>query len=77
MQAMYFLIPLAIVIVVVAIAVFLWAVDSGQYDDLDRASRDILFDDDELDGRYELDGKEACHNDNATDELTKDMPKRD
>ncbi|OKO42859.1 cytochrome oxidase maturation protein, cbb3-type, partial [Pseudomonas aeruginosa] len=35
MAALYILIPVAIVIVAIAIYVFFWAVDSGQYDDLD------------------------------------------
>jgi nitrogen fixation-related uncharacterized protein len=31
------------------VAAFFWAVNTGQYDDLDRAARDILFDDDKPD----------------------------
>ena len=47
MAALYILIPVAIVIVAIAIYVFFWAVDSGQYDDLDGPAHSILFDDDE------------------------------
>lgn len=40
------LIPIAIIIVAVAILVFFWAVKSNQFDDLDRQGYSILFDDD-------------------------------
>lgn len=48
MAALYILIPVAVVLVAVAIWVFFWAVDSGQFDDLDGPAHSILFDDDEL-----------------------------
>ncbi|WP_150573898.1 cbb3-type cytochrome oxidase assembly protein CcoS, partial [Pseudomonas fluorescens] len=35
MPALYIMIPAALLIVGVAIYIFFWAVDSGQYDDLD------------------------------------------
>ena len=47
MAALYILIPVAVVLVAVAIYVFFWAVDSGQFDDLDGPAHSILFDDDE------------------------------
>jgi len=42
----YVLIPIAIIIVAIAIAVFFWAVKSNQFDDLERQGYNILFDDD-------------------------------
>ncbi len=45
MDSLVILIPIALVFTGLAIAAFFWAVNSGQYEDLDRASRDILFDD--------------------------------
>lgn len=45
MEVLYFLIPIALLIAVVAIKVFFWAVNNGQYDDLDTEGRRILFDD--------------------------------
>lgn len=45
MPALYIMIPAALLIVAVAIYVFFWAVDSGQYDDLDSPAHSILFDD--------------------------------
>ncbi|AYC32650.1 cbb3-type cytochrome oxidase assembly protein CcoS [Pseudomonas cavernae] len=47
MPALYVLIPVALLIVAVAIYIFFWAVDSGQYDDLDGPAHSILFDDED------------------------------
>lgn len=46
MEAIYLLIPIALVFVVVALGIFFWAVKNGQYDDLDTEARRILFDND-------------------------------
>ena len=46
MSVIYILIPLAIIIVAIAIAAFTWAVKSDQFNDLDRQGYNILFDDD-------------------------------
>lgn len=46
MDVIYWLIPLSIAILVIAIAIFFWAVRSGQFQDLDSPAVDILFDDD-------------------------------
>jgi len=45
MPALYVMIPAALLIVAVAIYIFFWAVDSGQYDDLDGPAHSVLFDD--------------------------------
>ena len=45
MPALYIMIPVAVVIVGICIAIFFWAVDSGQYDDLEGPAHSILFDD--------------------------------
>lgn len=47
MAALYILIPVAVVLVALAIWVFFWAVDSGQYDDLDGPAHSILFDEED------------------------------
>jgi cbb3-type cytochrome oxidase maturation protein len=57
MTALYILIPVAIVLVLAAIGVFIWAVDTGQYDDLDGPAHSILFDDEDpahLNARAEI-----------------------
>ncbi len=46
MNIIYVLIPIAILLVIVAIAVFFWAVKTNQFDDLERQGYSILFDDD-------------------------------
>lgn len=46
METIYFLIPLAMVLLALAIAAFSWAARSGQFEDLDRESKRILFDED-------------------------------
>ncbi|NMH61038.1 cbb3-type cytochrome oxidase assembly protein CcoS [Alteromonas ponticola] len=46
MSIIYVLIPLAVLIIAIAIAVFFWAVKSKQFEDLDRQGYNILFDDD-------------------------------
>ena len=40
------LIPLAILLVCIAVAAFFWAVKSNQFEDLERHGSSILFDDD-------------------------------
>ena len=45
MESLIFLIPVALVFVVIAIRTLFWAVKSGQYDDLDTEAHRILFDD--------------------------------
>ncbi|WP_395611109.1 cbb3-type cytochrome oxidase assembly protein CcoS [Pseudomonas sp. B22129] len=45
MPALYVMIPAALLLVGVAIYIFFWAVDSGQYDDLDGPAHSVLFDD--------------------------------
>jgi cbb3-type cytochrome oxidase maturation protein len=45
MDALIFLIPLALFLGLLGLAGFLWAMRSGQYEDLDGAAARILFDD--------------------------------
>lgn len=44
MESLYFLIPIALIFCVIAIRLLLWAIDSGQYDDLDKEAWQILAD---------------------------------
>jgi cbb3-type cytochrome oxidase maturation protein len=46
MNIIYVLIPIAMLFVAIAVTIFFWAVKSEQFDDLDRQSVSILFDDD-------------------------------
>lgn len=47
MSALYLLIPVAVVVVALAIWLFFWAVNNGQYDDLDGPAHSILFDEED------------------------------
>ncbi len=46
MTIIYYLIPLGIVLLAVAVGAFFWAVRSGQFDDMDTPAWRILLDDD-------------------------------
>jgi cbb3-type cytochrome oxidase maturation protein len=46
MSIIYILIPIAIIIVALALVIFFWAVKTNQFEDLDRQGYSILFDDD-------------------------------
>ena len=46
MNILLALIPISLVLLLVAVGAFVWAVRRGQYDDLDTPPLDILLDDD-------------------------------
>ena len=46
MEIIYFLIPLGLVLVALAVWAFMWAVRSGQFDDLEGPAHRILMDED-------------------------------
>lgn len=76
MSALYLLIPVAVVLVALAIWIFFWAVDSGQYDDLDSPAHSILFDDEDPNHQAGID--EASAKPTARDEQPADRkPPRD
>ncbi|MFG0410514.1 cbb3-type cytochrome oxidase assembly protein CcoS [Pseudomonas sp. NY5710] len=70
MPALYVMIPAALLLVGVAVYIFFWAVDSGQYDDLDGPAHSILFDD--QDPRHQA----AVKPDDTPDNADKDLPPR-
>ncbi len=45
MEVLYLLVPLAAILVIVIVAVFFWAIKSGQFDDLEGPAYRILMDD--------------------------------
>ena len=47
MSGILYLIPIALLLGLIGLAAFLWALKSGQYDDLDGAAQRILFDNDD------------------------------
>ncbi|MGD9000736.1 MAG: cbb3-type cytochrome oxidase assembly protein CcoS [Granulosicoccaceae bacterium] len=46
MEVIYLLIPIALLLVAVIVAVFFWAIRSGQFDDMEGPAHRILMDDD-------------------------------
>ena len=53
MSGLIYLIPIALLLGLIGLAAFLWALRSGQFDDLDGAAHRILFDDDDSGGPNE------------------------
>lgn len=53
MASLYLLIPVSLIFCALTIAIFFWAVNSGQYDDLDGEGERLLFGDDELEEKKE------------------------
>ncbi len=49
MESLYLLIPVALIFCALVIKLLLWAIDSGQYDDLDKESWRIISDEDDAD----------------------------
>ena len=47
MNALVYLIPVALLLGLCGLGAFLWTLRSGQYEDLDGAAERILFDDDD------------------------------
>ena len=47
MESLYLLVPLAGLFVALGMAVFIWAVKRDQFEDLERESERILFDDED------------------------------
>ena len=45
LEALYLLIPASIVLALAALALFLWAIRAGQFDDLETPAIRMLFDD--------------------------------
>ena len=62
MDIIYLLLPIALIIVIIIIAVFFWAVKSDQFDDLEGPAHRILMDDDDkikTDGNTNNDNKKT------------------
>jgi cbb3-type cytochrome oxidase maturation protein len=47
MEIIYLLIPLSLLLVGLIVWIFVWAIRSGQYDDMEGPAHRILMDDDE------------------------------
>jgi len=60
MEVIYGLIPAMIVLGLVMVGVFIWAVRTGQFDDMDGAANRILMDDDDPMMPDNKEKKESC-----------------
>lgn len=69
MDIIYLLLPVALIIVAIIIAVFFWAVKSDQFDDLEGPAYRILMDDDEKSSKTKKDktGKDKSGSDHMPD----------
>ena len=47
MEILHLMVPIAVLLVIIAIVIFFWAVRSGQFDDLERQGYNILLDEDD------------------------------
>jgi len=72
MASLYLLIPVSLIFCALAVWIFFWAVNNGQYDDLEGEADRILFDDDDDDDDDEVpevagdrDGPEAEADDDS------------
>ncbi|MCR6629946.1 MAG: cbb3-type cytochrome oxidase assembly protein CcoS [Magnetospirillum sp.] len=52
MTNLLMLIPVALILGGIGLVAFLWALKSGQFDDLDGAAHRILFEDDDMDAQH-------------------------
>lgn len=65
MEVIYGLLPGMLLLGIVGVVVFFWAVRNGQYDDMDGAAHRVLMDDDE--SVEQTAETEDSENDNASD----------
>lgn len=71
MSIIFFSIPVGIIFLLIAIWAFFWAVDSGQYDDLDSPAYQPLLDEEPLPGEKPKEPvQQAAPEQDAPDEKT-------
>lgn len=73
MDILNFIIPLSLVLVGVIVGAFLWAVRSGQFDDLEGPAHRILHDDE--DGEVEEEPAPSRSDERARDTAGEDRPR--
>ena len=73
MEIIYLLIPLSLVLVGVIVWVFVWAIQNGQFDDLEGPAHQILMDDDSPDTAASVKNKDEPDRIDADDQ----KPERD
>jgi len=69
MEVIYGLLPGMLLLGIVGVAVFFWAVRNGQYDDMDGAAQRVLMDDDEP-------VEQTVETEDSEDEDASDLPRK-
>jgi cbb3-type cytochrome oxidase maturation protein len=59
MESLFFLLPLSVLIICTAVGVLIWAIGSGQYDDLDGAADRFLLMEDNANSVPNIDTQES------------------
>jgi cbb3-type cytochrome oxidase maturation protein len=72
MNILYLLIPLGLVLLGIAVWAFMWAVRSGQFEDLEGPAHRILMDDDEIATRQQQAEEESQKTKNGKSERLKE-----
>ncbi len=62
MDSLYLLIPIALIFCAVGIKLLLWAIDDGQYDDLDKEAWRILAQDEPSEAGEDTENQESQNN---------------
>ena len=65
MEVIYGLLPGMLLLGIIGVAVFFWAVRNGQYDDMDGAANRGLMDDDEVTPESDESGKQSKSEDKS------------
>lgn len=75
MEILHLMVPIAIILVIIAIALFFWAVRTGQFDDLERQGYNILLDDETKQNKHKNKNKKSKAK--GKNEQTSDVSARD
>ncbi len=65
MEIIYLLIPLSLLLVGLIVWIFIWAINSGQFDDLEGPAHQILMDDDSPDPASARHNEDEEHQDSG------------
>jgi len=74
MESLYLLIPVALVVLLLAIKLLFWAISNGQYDDLETEAHRILFDDDDKLPQSPKTKSENSKSENPKSEIPRSAP---
>ena len=75
MESLYFLVPCALIFIAIAVKVLFWAINNGQYDNLDTEAHRILFDEEKNKSRTGL--QESSDDVSAEKSVTQSKQKND